>query len=67
VLEFYYECRSNRNQLRTNCDLQRTHALSEAQIIEQALLLMAQDDADWTAILADTQSIMTLAKIKLLH
>ena len=33
--------------------LQRTHALSEAEIIEQALLLMGQDDTDWEAMLTD--------------
>lgn len=33
--------------------LQRTHALPEAEIIEQALLLMGQDAVDWDAILAD--------------
>ncbi|MEY4532165.1 MAG: hypothetical protein RLZZ156_2888 [Deinococcota bacterium] len=33
--------------------LQRIHALSETEIIEQALLLMGQDNADWDAILAD--------------
>jgi uncharacterized protein YqkB len=35
--------------------LKRSHASSEAEIIEQALILMNQDNADWEAIFLDDQ------------
>ncbi len=33
--------------------LKRSHAFSEAEIIEQALILMSQDNADWETIFFD--------------